>query len=431
MQPSSSKINFEDEKPIFTPGKLADVTQMGSLNSLMNFHVKTEDVAEKPIGASNTDEEKTAKRTHLSDKTVPLPPFKKRRFFESSYSDDSPEKIDAVKDEKEEKKEDNINKMKELQDELSETSRHFKLLNSSSESSSIEDFPLKNNISSKLCYEKGESSNDCDESFRKSAVNDFNVGDFDEANNNFETRNGRSCKGKRYKEFMNTGCLLANKRAKRNLDRADDYTNAGKNKQSELPCENTSLCNNENKNTLKSAYNRSEKNIDSDEIKPFVACYFDLESKIKTLPTLNFQEFMQKKKEDKKNKTSTKLKEPKLKITRNIVFLNEKNSNSINTDEEPIESSYELKREDRLRLAEEYKNSIKGSKKRKPKKISITRLKVNSQTSNGYPENAIAINNCTNTVEPTSTLFTVDQIPMNQFDMSALNTLAEVAANLL
>lgn len=473
MQPSSSKIFFEDDKPVFTPGKLADETQMGSLNSLMNCQDKNDDGTEKSIDASNIqtniDEEATAKRTHLSCKTVPLPPFKKRRFFENSFSDNNSEINKTVEDEKDCEIKNESTKMQRLQDELSETSRHFKLLNSSSESSSVDDFHCENKISPKLYCKKEESSNDCDnnDSYQNSSVkssclktNNIFEHYFDEAKdsleNNYEksdhTRNGRSCKGKRYREFMNTGGLIVNKRSKKDHDDnkkpdADDCILATtdkkeKNKQIEpLPYENMSLSYMEKKKLPKSACkNRSEKVIDntsSNEIgnKPFVVPDFDLAAKIEELPSLNFEEFLERKKENKKRKNGTKLKEPKFEIARNNNLLNNKqNPSSIDTDnKEPIENNYDydLKREDRLKLAKEYKNSFTGSKKRKPKKISITRLNIDSQITNKNPENLNAINNCTNTVEPTSTPIMTDQIPVNQFDMSALNTLAEVASNLL
>lgn len=264
---------------------------------------------------------------------------------------------------------------------------------------------------------------------------------------------GRACKGKRYQQFMQFGGLIVNKRQKKEhterkpgqeqadgssklsyqvnsptctwkIYNEDSYPKqsptrtAEGNDESDLAyCQRMDLTESayklksESDETSQIPYHYVDNMADHAEIadqgnKMFTADDFDLDAKIMALPSLSLERFQQKKKENKKRKKNlspTKHKEVRSRLpslgqhyppdTASGAFLNRPSGST--TDDLHQNISYD----DRLYLAEQRKSAIIGSKKRKPRKISITRLDVNSSTCSNMMETA-KNNNCTNIITP-------------------------------
>lgn len=272
---------------------------------------------------------------------------------------------------------------------------------------------------------------------------------------------GRACKGKRYQQFMQFGGLIVNKRQKkehmsqeRKPGQADGLSKlsyevnsptcswkiydsypkksptrtAEGNDESDLAyCERTDLTESayklksESDETSQIPYHYVDNMADHAEIadqgnKMFTADDFDLDAKIMALPSLSLERFQQKKKENKKRKKTIspiKYKEvrPRLPSHGQHYPLDSVSGASLirpsgSTTNQPRlgdDLHQNISYDERLHLAEERRTAIIGSKKRKPRKISITRLDVNSSTCSSMMETA-KNNNCTN-------VYTPDNIP--------------------
>lgn len=268
---------------------------------------------------------------------------------------------------------------------------------------------------------------------------------------------GRACKGKRYQQFMQFGGLIVNKRQKKehterkpgsgqpdNLSKLsyevnsptcswkiyDSYPKqsptrtAEGNDESDLAyCERMDLTESAYKlkseldETSQIPYHYIDNMTDHAEIadhgnKMFTADDFDLDAKIMALPSLSLERFQQKKKENKKRKKNispTKHKEVRPRLpslgqqypldTALGASLNRPSGSTANQPRLADDLHQNISYDERLYLAEQRRTAIIGSKKRKPRKISITRLDVNFSTCSNMMETA-KNNNCTNVYTP-------------------------------
>ncbi|XP_050663680.1 uncharacterized protein LOC126964533 [Leptidea sinapis] len=160
---------------------------------------------------------------------------------------------------------------------------------------------------------------------------------------------------------------------------------------------------------------KSSSSDNHNTINTFKAADFDLEAKIKALPSLSLEKFQQRKRDNKRRKKTINLR-PKALAPSQI----------INSVPRPIPV-------ERRELAESWREHAVGSQKRKPRKKSITRLDINSLASTNFcesvkisPEIKIA------TEAPCTVVHTMDmcnQTIHGNVDLFALATLAEVASN--
>lgn len=396
---NSTKVDFNkkpndvalDSEPkslsMFTPGKLADEANMGGLSSLLA--TKTETQTLNPYYSP--------------------PSFK---FNAISTPNDYRSQNVA----KGAPNEDNI---RELQNALTETSKVFE-----------EDFEGKEGV-----YHYGNVPNDqftnqdvIDQIVDKRFSKDEDRNWSDEEKN---AKSGRSCKGKRYQEFMSVGGLIANKRQKKDYsDKLSDdgysanYSWEPGSSQIEEPVstvtdEPTNISSNIEISTEDDIKDRSPMSIDEPEPdnnvnKTFKAADFDLDAKIRALPSLSLEKFQQKKRDNKRKKKTIN---PKPRVLE---------SHFINTVPRPI-------MDERRQMIESWRDTVIGSQKRKPRKISITRLEINSMISSVDMKNAHKISPEIKlaTEAPCTAIHDMEFGKQSQrnVDLLGLATLAEVAAN--
>ncbi|XP_023951965.2 uncharacterized protein LOC112055898 [Bicyclus anynana] len=352
----------EDTKPaMFTPGKLADEAQMGSLSSLLS-----ENKTEVP---------------HTPNPYYSPPSYK----FTISTPIEYRSHIQKPKE----------HSISELQNALTETTRVFE-----------EEFEVKR------AYRYNDFTNqdviDQIVDKRYSKEEERNWSDDDK-------RSGRSCKGKRYQEFMAVGGLIVNKRQRRDCpERLSDEgygCDAGSSREEPSP--------DRSKSDYVDTSAEIEPKIDAISPEPdnngnktFKAADFDLDAKIRALPSLSLEKFQQRKR-DNKRKKKTVLKPQTLEP-----------SQIINCVPRSLA-------DERREMAESWRDNVIGSQKRKPRKISITRLEINSMVSsdvNGGHKTSPEIKIAT---EAPCTVQSMDMCTPtpHSVDMLALATLAEVASN--
>lgn len=370
------------QKPLsmFTPGKLADEAHMGGLSSLLA--TKTETQTLNPYYSPST-----------------------YNYNQISYINERPRIPDKIRNSKEEN-------IRELQNALSETTRVF------------EDF------------DEGEDKNYYNDQFTNQDVIDqivdkrFSKDDeYDDSQKNWsDMKSGRSCKGKRYQEFMAVGGLLVNKRQKRDSDRtSEEMYNASCSWEPGNSQNDETVVDESKQNTHDNPRSNSElngmpdvPNADNNANKTFKAADFDLDAKIRALPSLSLEKFQQKKRENKRKKKIVNFKLKQTERTSSDLI--------INSVPRPISM------EDRREMAESWRETVIGSQKRKPRKISITRLEINSLVSSTdlneahkiSPDMKIA------TEAPATVVQTMEigkQSAHSNVDLFALATLAEVASN--
>ncbi|XP_026495486.2 uncharacterized protein LOC113400213 [Vanessa tameamea] len=384
---SSDNVCEIETKPLsmFTPGKLADEAQMGGLSSLLA--TKTEVQTPNPYYS---------------------PPSYKYNAISTPIEYRSQNTVDRTKSNREDS-------IRELQNALTETTKMFeedfegkeKLYRCTAANEPLTNQDVIDQIVDKR-YSKEE------EGCQKSLSED------DEKN----SKSGRSCKGKRYQEFMAVGGLM-NKRQRRdgNDSNPDEDYNASSScdpgsslEESKVTedLKNSSLNDVSVDIELKEEQNDTP-DPDNNANKTFKAADFDLDAKIRALPSLSLEKFQQKKRDNKRKKKTINLKPKAL-----------ESSQIINSVLRPV-------LEERRDTAENWRETVIGSQKRKPRKISITRLEINSLVSsmgmNGgnkiSPEIKIA------TEAPCTVVHSMEicnQTPSN-VDLFALATLAEVASN--
>lgn len=372
---NSTKLDFNkelelDPKPLsmFTPGKLADEAQMGGLSSLLA--TKTDTLNANPYYSPpsykfNTISTPTDFRSHLKGS-----------------------------------REDNI---RELQNALSETTRVFE-----------EDFDEKERLYRYNQNDQFTNQDVIDQIVDKRYSNDDYGYQRNWSDDEKNTRSGRSCKGKRYQEFMAIGGLIANKRQKREMsDKPDEAYNAtcswdtsslkGEDTSSTTTDESKISHQDPTENDLKMEQDAPE--TDNITTKTFKAADFDLDAKIRALPSLSLEKFQQKKRENKRKKKTVNLRPKPLE------------NQIINSVPRPV---YDERRE----MIESWRETVIGSQKRKPRKISITRLEVNSMVSSIEDKRKISPEIKIATEAPRN----VGQTP-HGVELLALATLAEVASN--
>lgn len=387
---NSTKVDFNkkpkdepleaESKPLsmFTPGKLADEAQMGGLSSLLA--TKTETQTTNPYYS---------------------PPCFKFNAISTPNDYRSHNLIERAKA----KGHPNEDSIRELQNALTETSRVFE-----------EDFhDDKKRIYYGIPNDQFTNQDVIDQIVDKRYSKDDEFGyqrnwSDDEKN----MRSGRSCKGKRYQEFMAVGGLIVNKRQKRDSDKPDENYSAtcswepGSQRDDTMDDEpKHSPANDKPADSDDKLGTADTPEPDNNANKTFKAADFDLDAKIRALPSLSLEKFQQKKRENKRKKKTINLK-PKALESSQIV-------NSV------PRSMLEERRE--REMVDHWRDTVSGSQKRKPRKISITRLEINSLVSSephaSSPEMKIA------TEAPRA--HALHQPP--HVDLLALATLAEVAAN--
>lgn len=310
---------------MFTPGKLADEANMGGLSRLL-------DAAAAESRTPNPYYSPTPYRVDA----ISLPD---RR----SHGPDSstPNKKDTIRD---------------LQNALSETTRVF------------EDF----DENKERIYSHGESAGDM---FTNQDVIDqivdkrYSADEYYPRNwsDDEKMRSGRSCKGKRYQEFMAVGGLIVNKRQRRDgpdrsIDEGYSASCSWDNGRSE---ESTSTIEDSKHSPAEIESEPKPEQMDladqdNNASKTFKAADFDLDAKIAALPSLSLEKFQQKKRENKRRKKSVNLK-PKVLGSSHVV-----NSAAVPAPTE------------RREMADSWREAVIGSQKRKPRKVSITRIEINS-----------------------------------------------------
>ncbi|CAH2041757.1 unnamed protein product, partial [Iphiclides podalirius] len=359
---------------MFTPGKLADEAQMGGLSSLLE--AKTENRTPNPYYS---------------------PPSYKFNAISTPMEDRSHSILERVRIEG--ARDDSI---RELQNALTETSRIFE-----------EDFDDKGRI-----YRYGVPN----DQFTNQDVIDQIVDKRYSSDDGYQrhwsddekSKSGRSCKGKRYQEFMAVGGLIVNKRQRRDYpDKVDEGYSAscswepGSSRDDSYLDELKPGCVNEVTIENDAKHDTSDANeAEGGAGKAFKAADFDLDAKIRALPSLSLEKFQQRKRENKRKKKTINLKPkpPEAQIINSV----------------PRPAS-----DERREMAERWRDHVIGSQKRKPRKISITRLEINSMVSaNASPEIKFAME-APRTVQGME----VCHRPHGSVDLLALATLAEVAAN--
>lgn len=384
---------FEDPKSLsmFTPGKLADEAHMGGLSSLLA--TKTETQTTNPYYS---------------------PPCFKINTISNPNEYRSHNLIERVKL-KSHNRDDNI---RELQNALTETSKVFE-----------EDFDdEKQRIYYGISNDGGYTNQDVidqivDKRYSKDDEYAYQRNWSDDERN---MRSGRSCKGKRYQEFMAVGGLIVNKRQKRDLDKPDENYSAACSWDPGCARSDESTSTNDDPKQSCSLFDKSadsEEKVDTFDgpepenngNKTFKAADFDLDAKIRALPSLSLEKFQQKKRENKRKKKTVNL---KTKV--------HESSQIVNTVARPM-------LDDRRHLVNNWRDTMIGSQKRKPRKISITRFEINSMVSsvdlnevhNISPEIKIA------TEAPCTVVQNMEICNQTQHsvDLMALATLAEVASN--
>ncbi|XP_026741833.1 uncharacterized protein LOC113503897 [Trichoplusia ni] len=378
---NSTKIDFNkktkdepleaESKPLsmFTPGKLADEAQMGGLSSLLA--TKTETQTTNPYYSPPC----------FKFNTISTPnEYRSHNLIERAKAKGLPS-------------EDSI---RELQNALTETSRVFE-----------EEFDDdKKRIYYGIANDQFTNQDVIDQIVDKRYSKDDEFGyqrnwSDDEKN----MRSGRSCKGKRYQEFMAVGGLIVNKRPKRDSDKMPD-----ENYSATCSWDPGSGQDEPMMDELKQQPSPAEKSVESEDKidtidmpepdnntnKTFKAADFDLDAKIRALPSLSLEKFQQKKRENKRKKKTINMK-PKVLEPSHIV-------NSVPRS----------MMDDRREMVEHWRDTVIGSQKRKPRKISITRLEINSMVSSAERPAAPRL---------------ATEAPPAAHDLLALATLAEVAAN--
>ncbi|KRT83571.1 hypothetical protein AMK59_4210 [Oryctes borbonicus] len=392
----------------FTPGKLADESQLGSLSALLNVNSfsKSNDTPSKvnleeitkdiniPDDNSSTDNNNVDVATKVEPclespptitKEVSLPPkpIKKRKFVEDFLDSANKSSVRNIF---------NVEKL-DISDSYHPKLKQVKLEINRGQSD------LQESITNKELIEKV-----IDNTYQNQNIVPQNCSSYSNSDNSKEPRkSGRSCKGKLYAEFMVHGKLIKNKREKRynsleGLKKEEDEVNSSKPEVKPDVVPNFDL-----QNTIKRLAERTKVNLSQMEEKSepkqeverirtnsessedsFIKNKFDLQKRIDELPSLDYDSYIQRKRENKKRKFN------KSKLLHMSNYQKQKLQNSISTS---------------VNINNNNNNVPIGSKKRK-NKLSITHLE--KKDSHFVYDNGGNI---------------------ESGDLSGLTTLAEVASN--
>lgn len=385
--PTPSKQLLEPEEnpqpqQLFTPGKLADETQLGSITSLINESNNTKS-SDRCSPELNTDYNQYLSTPPVTKTqiTEPAKPFKKRVPQKEICVGNSIVRSIFPEDAETNRFDSNLLEQALESFVRSETFEHefnynfgdnlesSRPLNNNNNSNNLTQQELINKVVDHMCSSKQESGDDLDNDEDGDCSTCLQDGKIKSS----ETRKSvRSCKGLRYLQFMREGKLFVNKRSNSH----SSSTGVNKKHKSET---STSLSGFKNKVELRDTikklaertigsiggqadYYQDENDSTENEValqmKMFRAADFNLDEKIEALPSLSLEKFQQKKKENKKRK-----------FLRNRIIVGNKNN---------------ITKSNNCRISEceddTPKSSLTGSRKRKPRKQSITRLDNNKQS---------------------------------------------------
>lgn len=396
MPPSKENSELTEEvakhETLFNPGKLADETQLGSITSLINIgnqssnnFTKAQHVtdAENITATENLPSEKSLSLIQLSPPvsssslSVPPKPFKKRVIHQNKDNKNIVRSIFSIQDDSCSSDSGSTLSKYLTTESLEKSESLARNINNNLDAnidSNVTKQELINKVVDHMC-----TANECVTCRKK------------QKKTRKEHRTSvRSCKGLRYAKFMAEGKLLVNKRSKKLSGQflkvsTEEVFQVPRRESIELTetikklAERTSKPGNLFGDKLlhenHSFYSKSEL-YEENMKKMFRAADFNLDEKIEALPSLSLEKFQQKKKDSKKKK-----------IFRNV---------------KSMEFSEHKKEQFELTAKQNENNNILiGSRKRKPRKQSITRLDLQSD-------------------------IVVKQQP--DVDLFALATLAEVAA---
>lgn len=384
--PTSDDVPMNET--LFNPGKLADETQLGSITSLINndnnkniiYNNKTPSTTVADIetdkneditfeSSDKIDNQNLSPLNNFINITQPPKPFKKRMIHQNKDTKNVVRCI-FTEDESTEDQDDLLQDLTGMDVENDDE------ITNNNIDSNVTKQELIDKVVDHICSSKDGSETNC-------------ITCSDNKQDKKEQRTSvRSCKGLRYAKFMAEGKLLVNKRNKKHnystikINKKTDEHNYNNQVPRHIPIELNE--------TIKKLAERTAKTVTYDEYddthqhsedhikKMFRAADFNLDAKIEALPSLSFEKFQQKKKENKKKKI--------FRNTKDMIRTkhNDSNDKSININN----------------------NILTGSRKRKPRKQSITRLDPQDNNNRTTPE----------------------QPQKETDDLFGLETLAEVAA---
>lgn len=385
--PTSKKSSDQIEEvtkqheTLFNPGKLADETQLGNITSLIgnqNIYLnKTQSLdyadniteTEKSYSSLPTDEISIFKQLSppVSSTSLSLPskPLKKRLIHQNKDNKYVVRNIYAKEDSSSSDSGSSLSKQSLSLDDADvgeNLQSKLYLSNNNVDANAVTKQELIEKVVDHICTTSSNDSDECLTCLNKNK------------NGNEQRTSERSCKGLRYAKFMAEGKLLVNKRSKKYHHNSLQLNkNCVSNEETHQVPRRESI---ELSETIKKLAERTSKNVNilnndaplyesnnfeskSNELheenmkKMFRAADFNLDEKIEALPSLSLEKFQQKKKESKMKK-----------ITR------------------PCKSniSSEHKKEQHNSKIIENNNTLIGSRKRKPRKQSITRLDLQNDT---------------------------------------------------
>lgn len=391
-------IKQMNNETLFNPGKLADETQLGNITSLIGTQNQTYSLNNSKqnlhLDYENTDNVHETDVTNYTNSSLPsedislfnqlTPPVSstslslpskplKKRFIQNKEIKNVVRSIFSTKDDS------------SSSDSGSSFSKHSSNLDDvdfDMEGNAVTKQELIEKVVDHICT---TSSNDSDECLTCSGKN---------KNGNEPRMSVRSCKGLRYAKFMAEGKLLVNKRNNNNkkhnqnspnmmsksfvLSNEENFQQVPRRESIELSetikklAERTSGTKSVNiyHNDAPIYENNNFENAKSNDLheenmkKMFRAADFNLDEKIEALPSLSLEKFQQKKKESKKKK---------------IIRTSFKPNTSPNHKKEQLNLCIKTN-----------ENNLIGSRKRKPRKQSITRLDlihdINTEKQNTQPE---------------------------------------------
>ncbi|KAF5277647.1 hypothetical protein FQA39_LY06140 [Lamprigera yunnana] len=382
--PLASPTQISPNSAEFTPGKLADETQLGNLTSLMQANtssttVKSEyqnttcDINQSKIYSNTLNNNNIEKNSEQHKQLLIMPvvekdscpkPIKKRKFYEFSDDDNNTDNFNVSAANEVYSTTLDHNKNAKEATRLEENGFH-------NEPENMTQQELMNKVVDSMFPEKDSGISE-----------DLNNTEWNTKQIAKETRkSGRSCKGRRYVEFMMEGKLLGNKQMKRftqckpdvhnkfdnalsnkiehlmhhktetptlKLDLGDTIKRLAERTNTKLEDINEDISEGEicSKNIMRK---RTESENSDDSIK--LQSDFNLHIRIAELPSLSYEAFIQRKKESKKRKairTKSELSLPRTKATKLsktegnslVGSKKRKNKNNITRLEKPIDSAY-------------------------------------------------------------------------------------------
>ena len=181
-------------------------------------------------------------------------------------------------------------------------------------------------------------------------------------------KSARSCKGKRYQELINSGQIVTAIKKSKSSTRLSGANDAAANSEINLKQNFTNVNNNDN-NFANNNICQKRSVSESDNILSYDLNGFDLEERIKELPALDLDEYLQRKRNTKKKK----------KFSANGKRRGQRNNNNANDVNNKNKHNKSPQATQQMRNTS-HKNTITavGSQKRKARKESITRRDISA-----------------------------------------------------